>query len=67
MKADDLLLFLPKKIFFILGMALNDPFFTQTGSKKNFLKRFYQLLFGTTGLQHKLLILIQSPNKFYWK
>ena len=28
---------------------------------------FYQLFFRTAGLQHKLLILIVSPNIFHWK
>ena len=30
--------------------------------RHNNFKRFYQLLFRTAGLQHKLLILIVSPN-----
>ena len=36
-------------------VAHNDPF--SDGSKKTIFKRFYQLLFRTAGLQHKLLIL----------
>ena len=34
---------------------------------KTIFKRFYQLFFKTTGLQHNLLILIESPNIFHWK
>ena len=49
----------------ILGVAHND-LFVEIGSKKTF-KRFYQLFFRTAGLQHKLLILIVSPNIFHWK
>ena len=48
-------------------MAHNDLFSVQIGSKKTIFKRFYQLFFRTAGLQHKLLILIVSPNIFYWK
>ena len=55
-----------------LGMAHNDPFFCANWApEKQFLrsifKRFYQLFFRTTGLQHKLLILIESPGIFHWK
>ena len=64
LKADDLLLlFLPKKLFLILGVAHNDPFFVQIGPKNN----FYQLFFRTNGLQHMLLVLIESPNIFHSK
>ena len=35
-----LLLFLPKKLFFILGVAHNDPLFVQIGLKKQFLRGF---------------------------
>ena len=57
LKADDLLLlFLPKNIFSF------NPFFVQIGPK-----RFYQFSFRTTGLQRKLLILIDSSNIFHWK
>ena len=50
-----------------LGVAHNSPFSVQIESKKTIFKRFYQLFFRTAGLQHKLLILIVSPNIFYWK
>ena len=57
-----------QKIFFsILGGTHNDPFSVQTGPKGTIFERFYQLFFRTAGLQHKLLILIQSPNIFHWK
>ena len=56
-----------KKNFFILGVVNNDPFSMQIGLKKTIFKRFYQLFFRTAGLQHKLLILIVSPNIFHWK
>ena len=36
-------------------------------AQKTIFKTFYQLFFGTTGLQPKLLILIESPNIFHWK
>ena len=49
-------------MFFILGMAHNDLFFVQIGPKKTILKRFYQLFQNTNGLQHKLLMFIESPN-----
>ena len=68
LKADDLLLLiLSKKFFSILGVAYNDPFSVQIGSKKTIFKRFYQLFFRTAGLQHKLSILIVFPNIFPWK
>ena len=34
---------------------------------RSIFKRFYQPFFITTGLQHKLLILIESPNIFHSK
>ena len=55
------------KLFYILGMAHNYPFFVQITPNKTIFKRFYQLFFKTTGLQHNLLILIESPNIFHWK
>ena len=69
LKADDLLLlFLPKKFFSILGVAHNvmTSFQCKLGPKKTIVKRFYQLFFRTTGLQHKLLILYPL-NIFDWK
>ena len=54
-----------KKLFSILGSAHNDPIFVQIGSNKTIFKRFYQLVFRTAGLQHKLLILIESPDIFH--
>ena len=66
MKADDLLLlFLSKKFFSILGVVHNNLFSVQIGSEKTIFKRFYQLFFETSGLQHKLLIIIVSPNMFH--
>ena len=59
--------FCQKRSFSILGVTHNDPFSVQIGSEKAFFKRFYQLFFRTAGLQHKLLILIVSPNIFHWK
>ena len=43
-------------------MAHADPFVVQIGPKKQFLSRFYQFFFITSGLQQKLLILIGSCN-----
>ena len=54
-------------MFFILGVVHNDFLFVQIGPKKTIFKRFYQLFFKTSGLQHKLLILIESSNIFQWK
>ena len=59
--------FYQKKLFFVLGMTHNDPFFVQIGPKKTIFKWFYQLFFRTNRLQHKLLILIESPIIFHWK
>ena len=60
--------FCQKTFFFsILGVAHNDPFSVQIGSKKTIYKRFYQLFLRTAGLQHKLFKLIVSSNKFHWK
>ena len=56
-----------KKIVFISGVAHNDPFYVQIGPQKTIFQRFYQHFFRTNGLQHKLLILIESPNIFHWK
>ena len=50
-----------------VGVVHNDPFFVQIGSKKTIPWRFYQFFFRTTGLQHKLLTLIEYPNIFHWK
>ena len=59
--------FCPKNFFSTLGVAHDDPFSVQIGSKKTIFERFYQLFFRTPGLQHKLLIWIVSPNIFHWK
>ena len=61
--------FYQKQFFPLLGVAHNDPFSVQIGSKKTTFKfkRFYQLFFRTAGLQNKLLILIVYPNIFHWK
>ena len=48
-------------------MAHNDPFIGQIGPTKNFLRGFTNFFFETTGLQDKLLTLIESPNIFHWK
>ena len=60
-----LVIFAKKNLFSILGSAHNDPLFVQIGSNKTIFKRFYQLVFRTAGLQHKLLILIESSNIFH--
>ena len=66
MKADDLLLlFLSKNFFSILGVVHNNLFSVQIGSEKTIFKRFYQLFLRTSGLQHKLLLLIVSPDIFH--
>ena len=52
-------------------MADNDPFLVQIGPQKTIFKRFYNIFFffffKTNGLQHKLLILTESPKIFQWK
>ena len=58
--------FCQKQLFFVLVVAHNDPFFVQIGPKKHFLRGF-PIFFRTNGLQHKLLILIESPSIFHWK
>ena len=60
-----LLLFLPKTIISISDVSHNDLFSVEIGSKKTIFKRFYQLYFRPSGLQHKLLILIVSPDIFH--
>ena len=50
-----------------MGVANNDPFCLQIGRNKTIFKKFYQLFVRTTGLQHKLLKLIESINIFHWK
>ena len=56
-----------ENFFSLLGVAHNDLFSVQIGSKKTIFKRFYQFFFRTVGLQHTLLTLIVSPNVFHWK
>ena len=48
-------------------MAYNDHFFVQIRPKKVIFQSFYQYFLRTTGLQHKLLKLIESSNIFHWK
>ena len=43
------------------------PFLCKLGPKKPFLGGFTNFFFRTNRLQHKLLILIESPNMFHWK
>ena len=57
--------FFQKTLFFILGVIYNDPFCANCGQKSNF-QRVYPF-FRATGLQHKLLILLESPNIFHQK
>ena len=61
------MLFLPKRLFSILGEAHNETIFVDIGPKKTIFKRFYQLFFRTIGLQHKLLTSIEPPSIFHWK
>ena len=60
-------LVLPKKLFFILGVAHADPFAVQIGPQKAIFRGFANFFFTTTGLQQKSLILIESANIFHWK
>ena len=60
--------FCQQKLFFILGVGHNDLFFCKVGPKSKLLEILpHFFFFRTTGLQHKLLILIESPNIFHWK
>ena len=43
------------------------PFLCKLGPKKQSARGFANIFFRTAGLQHKLLILIESPNIFHWK
>ena len=68
MKAYDLvLLFLKKKLIFILGVAHGNPSFAKVRPKNCNFFRFKQFFFRTTGFQLKLLKFIESPNIFHWK
>ena len=50
-----------------MRMANDCPFFVKIGPKKQFFQGFVNFFFRTSGLQHQLLILIESPNIFNWK
>ena len=55
-------------MFFILGVAHVDPFVVQIGSEKAVFRDFTNFFSEVaTGLQQKLLILIEPPNIFYRK
>ena len=57
-----------KKIFCLFWVwPILIPFFAQVGPKNGNFCRFQQNIFRITGLQLKLLILIESPNTFNWK
>ena len=62
--------FCQKLFFLLLGRAHNDPFVQIGGgggeSNKQFLIGFSNIFRRTTGLQHKLLKLIESPKIFHW-
>ena len=47
-------------------MAYANPFVVQIGPK-NAIFKGYQIFFRTTGLQQKLLKLIESSSTFHWK
>ena len=49
-----------------MGVAHADPFLVQIGPKKAILEVLLNF-FRTTGVQHKLLVLIESHNIFNWK
>ena len=50
-----------------MGVDHTDPFFVQVGPKMIIFRGFSKKNFRITGLQLKLLILIESPNTFHWK
>ena len=49
-----------------MGVAHADPFLVQIGPKIAILEVLLNF-FRTTGVQHKLLVLIKSHNIFNWK
>ena len=57
-----LLVFLQKNLFFILGVAHNDPHFANWAKIAIFRGFNTNLNLRATGLHCKLLILIESPN-----
>ena len=48
-------------------MAGTGPLFVQVGPPKIAISRGFTTFFKTTGLQLKLLVLIESPNMFHGK
>ena len=48
-------------------MGHADPFVVQIGAQKLIFRGFTFFFFRATGLQQKLLTLIESPNIFHWK
>ena len=69
LKVYDLLsFFLHKSLIFVLCVPHTDFFFVcKLGPRKAIFRGFTKFIFKTTGLQLKLLILIESPNTFHWK
>ena len=52
---------------FFTGMAGTGPLFVQVGPPKIAISRGFTTYFKTTGLQLKLLVLIESPHMFHGK
>ena len=59
--------FCKKKNFVCVGCGPYQPLFSEFGHKNDNFYRFHQNILRTTGLQLKLLMLIESPNIFHWK
>ena len=56
-----------KNYFPLWAWPIMTPFLCKLGPIKQFLRCFTHFFFKTTGLQHKLLILIESLNICHWK
>ena len=61
------MLFIEKKIFFILNMAHADPFLSQVGPKNSNFWRFYQKKFQNYWIAIKVININLIPNLFHWK
>ena len=59
--------FCQKNCFSFWVWPMLTPLQCKLGPKKQFLEVLPIFFFTTTGLQQKSLILIESPNIFYWK
>ena len=59
--------FCQKSCFSFRAWPIMTPFLRKLGPKIQFLRSFTNFFWNYTGLQHKLLMLIESPNICDWK